>query len=196
MLCLFLVQCWTVESQLIKDARCFSNNTVRVRDCLSMASSTGSPVYWFGGAEMISQQWPINGLNLQNPTAFLSSDLPLRHGNVLERYYLSSLGVALYVDPSVPLYVSIIPNKQICLESTYDPSGRQHFVGPGYLKPLNETNRVQLRLSYVVCVGDSVAAVHQTMTNLNNGVIKRPSQLPDLKMMQDPIWSTWARQVV
>lgn len=129
------MQCWSVEIRRKKSSQCSLNDTFQVKECLSMTTSSGNPVYWFGGAEMVTQRWPINNLKLPNPTVFLSSDLPQRHGNVLESYYLSSLGAAVYVPPDVPLYVSILSNNQICLESTYEPSGFQQRVGPAYNKP-------------------------------------------------------------
>uniref|UniRef100_H2YJT3 Glycoside hydrolase family 31 N-terminal domain-containing protein n=1 Tax=Ciona savignyi TaxID=51511 RepID=H2YJT3_CIOSA len=145
------------------------------KDCLAMNTSSGDAVYWYGGAEMIAQKWPINKINMKHGAAYLSSDLPKRYGNVLERYYLSSKGVAVFVDSDVPLYVAIEPDIEICLEATYDKSN------------------LSTRLSYTVCVGADPKTVHQYMTRVGGGFIKRPTQLPDLRMMQDPIWSTWAR---
>ena len=157
-----------------------------------MQTEGGEPVYWYGGAEMVVQKWPINGIHVPRSTVFLSSDLPGRYGNVLERYYISSLGVAIYVYPETPLYVSMLANNKICLEAAYQSDDIQP-VGPGYLKPNDENLWEIMKLQYAVCIGSSTSAVHQSMTSPNRGFIKRPSFLPDLKMMQDPIWSTWAR---
>ena len=186
------MQCWTIETTKQGPFGCEVDNLIRVQDCLLMESSNGDPVYWYGGAEMIIQRWPMNKIHVPKSTAFLSSDLPGRYGNVLERYFISSLGVAIYVYAETPLYVSVFANDQICLEAAYETDDVQP-VGPGYLRPNEEELLETLKLTYAVCLGPSTAEVHQAMTDPNNGFIKRPTSLPDLKMMQDPIWSTWAR---
>jgi len=136
---------------------------------------------------MVSQKWPMNNVSLKRGAPFLSSDLPQRIGNVLERYFISSRGAALYVDPDVPLHVTVLPNDAICLEASYDD---YWLVGPGYL---SDRDNPQTSLFYTVCVGEDAKSVQQRMTDKDNGFIRRPSDLPDLKMLQYPIWSTWAR---
>lgn len=158
-----------------------------LEDCISMKTESMDKVHWFGGAEMISQSWPLNDMRLEAGAPFLSSDLPTRYGNVLERYYISSLGSAVFVDPDVALHISVYPNEKLCLSASFDDT---RIVGPGFLK---EENRNSIELSYVVCMAEDSKTVHQAMTNRETGFISRPTALPDLKMMQDPIWSTWAR---
>ncbi|XP_002125217.2 myogenesis-regulating glycosidase-like [Ciona intestinalis] len=179
------IQCYEISTERGGSKSCLSDK-VEVKDCLAMNTTNEDHVFWYGGAEMITQKWPLNEINMKRGAAFLSSDLPKRYGNVLERYFLSSNGVAVYINQDAPLYVSIDLNQGICLEASYDKSS---LVGPTFLYDDGHSTK----LSYTVCIGKDPKTVHQFMTRLNGGFIARPTQLPDLKMMQDPIWSTWAR---
>merc|ERR1719427_976103 len=46
-------------------------------------------------------------------------------------------------------------------------------------------------LEYVVCMSDSPQTTHRSVLELQ--LIERPTDLPDLRMMKSPTWSTWAR---
>ena len=56
----------------------------------------------------------------KNMSFYLTGDMfvdPQQYGSVLERYWLNSEGVAIYVAPEVPLHVSI-ERGQICLKGS------------------------------------------------------------------------------
>ena len=155
------------------------SNQPLFEDCIRVRSS------WYGGSETFVQKWPFSLHDLpSNP--YLTTDLPLRFGNVLERYFLSSEGASLHFPDDTPLHASLVQNDRICFESKH----AEVRFGPNYQ---NET-RGDLSLEYRVCVGDNPKAVHQFATG-EGGFISRPESLPDVKVFQYPIWSTWARFV-
>ncbi len=97
-------------------------------------------------------------------------------GSVCERYWLSSFGLALFVDPLVPLFVSM--NKiHLDLISEYrTPYQQKTFV----------SHQFQYRLLQHVNIRD----LHLTMINRYLG---KPIDVPDHRMIIEPIWSTWAQ---
>jgi hypothetical protein len=97
-------------------------------------------------------------------------------GSVCERYWLSSLGLALFVDPLVPLFVSM-NTKHLDLISEYRTPYRQKtFV----------SHQFQYKLLQHVNMRD----LHITMINRYLG---KPTDIPDQRMIIEPIWSTWAQ---
>nr|XP_018667420.1 myogenesis-regulating glycosidase-like [Ciona intestinalis] len=137
---------------------------------------------WFGGAEMYDQSWPINSW-YKEMSFYLSGDMfsdPQQFGSVLERYWLSSQGVALYVEPRIPLHVSV-EKQQICFKGAY--------IEP--YKP--KKSPAEPILKYTVCLSDSPQRAHAAILQK---YFKRPTSIPDLRMIRSPIWSTWARYKV
>jgi len=156
-------------------SQCFEINwtsygSVSPVDCIAM---TGS---WFGGSQMYLQKWPLNSWN-KHMSFYLTGDMfsdAQQYGSVLERYWLSSNGVAVFVDPEVPLHVST-ERGQICLKGN----------------DVQPYKKVETYLKYTVCLSDSPQNVHKTVLEL--GLISKPQGLPDLRMIKSPIWSTWAK---
>uniref|UniRef100_A0A8C9W6M1 Si:ch211-236l14.4 n=1 Tax=Scleropages formosus TaxID=113540 RepID=A0A8C9W6M1_SCLFO len=111
---------------------------VELQDCFSMAN-----VSWYGGAAFRTQTWPINAANATMQPFAVSNlrEQPAGYGSVLERYFLGSSGVAVLVDPEVPLHVGFDSRRQFCLRTP--PSAEQ------------------LPLQYTVCVGHNAKSVHQ-----------------------------------
>jgi len=97
-------------------------------------------------------------------------------GSVCERYWLSSLGLALFVDPLVPLFVSM-NRKHLEFISEYRTPYRQKI----YL-----SHQFQYKLLQHVNMRD----LHMTMINRYLG---KPIDIPDHRMIIEPIWSTWAQ---
>lgn len=97
-------------------------------------------------------------------------------GNVCERYWLSSIGLALFVDPLVPLFVSM-DKKHLELISEYRTPYRQRQF-------------VEHKFQYKVLQHVNICDLHLTMINRYLG---KPISTPDHRMITDPIWSTWAQ---
>ena len=97
-------------------------------------------------------------------------------GNVCERYWLSSVGLALFIDPLVPLFVSM-NKKHLDFISEYRTPYRQRTTVP---------HRFQFKLLQHVNMSD----LHLTVINRHLG---KPQATPDQRMIVEPIWSTWAQ---
>ena len=154
-----------------------TEDDVVLQDCFELGTD-----YWFGSATRFFQHWPINEWN-ESLTMYVSGDMYANYndyGSLLERYWLSSRGVAIRASHNSPLHVSVNYNNSgmVCFRGDYTGT---YYPNPG-------TNRASL--DYTVCTGDDIRVVHDKMTKK---YVKKPSGLPDTRMMKSPIWSTWAR---
>lgn len=103
-------------------------------------------------------------------------------GAILERYWLSSSGVAVVVDQAVPLFIR--KDKQsICLLASVQ-------------RPYDIHKR-DLKLKYDLCRIEKTEANARSYLNqlhlfVINNYFSRPSGIPDERMLKLPIWSTWS----
>ena len=163
------------------DARCYQVlwtvpdcRTSQLQDCVKMDNA-----HWYSGTLVDKQYWPIEKWR-RKPTPFISGDLKKgEYGSVLERYWLSSNGVAIYIDQTVPLFVSINQSHDgnLCLIA--------EFKNPPYQYPSNRT----VHLNYTICQAHSAKAVH---TYIAKRIHKMPAYIPEERMFQFPVWSTKA----
>eukprot|EP00057_Strongylocentrotus_purpuratus_P009144 XP_011663618.1 PREDICTED: uncharacterized family 31 glucosidase KIAA1161-like [Strongylocentrotus purpuratus] len=152
-------------------------NDVILQDCFELGDDQ-----WFGSANRFFQHWPINEWN-EAMTMYVSGDMYANYndyGSVLERYWLSSKGVAIRASHGSPLHVSLNydNDNMVCF--------RGEFGSSYYPNPSNKS----AFLNYTICTGDDTRVVHDYMTDR---FVKKPTDLPDTRMMRSPIWSTWAR---
>lgn len=147
------------------------------KDCFDLKGAN-----WYGGGELYQQMWPLEGAKIELAAYYpldiilaASANIPA-FGPVLGRYWITSNGSAIIVSQNSPLVVSVNSkgSDQLCL--TVDPTKY-----PGNPSP---------NLNYLVCQSENVKAVHQAMLAK---FFKKPSKGPDLKMMRDPVWSTWVK---
>ncbi|KAL4622701.1 SITS-binding protein-like [Arapaima gigas] len=135
---------------------------VDLQDCFSMAN-----VSWYGGAALRAQSWPINAANttMQPFTVSNLREQPAGYGSVLERYFLGSTGVAVLVDPEVPLHVGFDSRQQFCLRT---PASAE-----------------QQPLQYTLCVGRNAKSVHQ---EVGRQLSAHKRTLPNLDILRLPFW--------
>ena len=139
--------------------------------------------HWYGGGLLPSQVWPLNNLSLA-PVPYVTGTMYDSLGPVLERYWLTSNGVAIMVKQDSPLHISfndVLPesnttDNMMCLHSHYKDSPF-----------LNPTSRSDF-LNYTVCVGPTVKRVHQVMLG---HLAVRPKSHPAEDLFRRPLWSTW-----
>lgn len=132
-----------------------------------------SQVNLYGGAEGYYQSWPIQ--NVLNDVPYVSSE-----GNVqavLEGYWLDSEGHYLYVEEATPLFVTF--NKKILQ------------LRAQRKEPYTDGKITSLKCR--LCTFENVRAAHEDAIA---HVLGKPNKVPDFKMVQYPIWSTWARYKV
>ncbi|KAJ4441065.1 hypothetical protein ANN_10915 [Periplaneta americana] len=127
----------------------------------------------YGGAVTSTQYWPSQKNNKSESAYVTGID-----GNegVVEPYWLTSSGSAIFVPPDVPLFISQ-NDSHLCLTS---------MIQPPYLP--DDTEKVSLK--FYLCSGSDPVATHMHATQ---SFLPRPRDIPDERMFRHPIWSTWAR---
>lgn len=168
-------QCYQVHWTTKKDQR--------LQDCFDTDN-----VHWFGLGETFLQVWPTNKVSFKM-TPFLTNDYLGMGGNeksafggVIEPFAVNSKGAGIYVSETVNLHVGMNENKEkkFCLRAD---SRSCEFNDLD--KDKNQTNE----LIYTICVAENIKKVHKIMFDQ---FIEKPKGVPDMRMIKEPIWSTWA----
>ncbi|XP_038221335.1 myogenesis-regulating glycosidase-like, partial [Zerene cesonia] len=139
-------------------------------DCYSFGSAQ-----WYGGPEQKEQYWPIQKSNLNKYSTISKED---DNSAVSERYWLNSDGVYIYVHPEAPLFVDYhnVMDNHICFIAE---------VAAPY-----SSRRTHNVLKYDIWFFENAKVAHQHAVS---NYLGQPSGIPDYRMIQYPIWSTWAR---
>ncbi|XP_035218734.1 myogenesis-regulating glycosidase-like isoform X2 [Stegodyphus dumicola] len=143
--------------------------TTTLKDCISLKNA-----HWYGMGEVRNISWPLSGIS-ERSQPFVTGDLNRDdYGAILERYWLSSEGVAIMVSADIPLYVSLnsSQNNNLCFEAKYDSF-------PYY------NDRSDLHLDYTICTGSDMKQVHK-------GMWKKYFKTANISMefLEVPIWAT------
>ncbi|XP_055299040.1 myogenesis-regulating glycosidase [Sitodiplosis mosellana] len=129
---------------------------------------------WFGGPQIFYQYWPVEKFRFQD-----YSYVPKQQDNVgvAERYWLNSEGGFIYVDDKVPLFLDQnVNSNQLC------------FLVKNEL-PYN-TRRESIDFVYTLGFGnDAKDAQRKAVAKF----LEKPTAVADRRMVEHPIWSTWAR---
>ncbi|XP_013782303.2 uncharacterized family 31 glucosidase KIAA1161-like [Limulus polyphemus] len=151
--------------------KALSHNT-HFRDCFNLRGAL-----WYGMGEVQNISWPLSNFSL-NMQPFVTGDVSHDDlGSVLDRYWLSSEGIAIHVDPEIPLYVSLNEsgNEQLCFETKHQ--GFPYHVFEDVLRDLN----------YTLCIGPDMKSVHlDTLHKFYNF----PPNISSSKFLEGPVWAT------
>ncbi|XP_046335781.2 myogenesis-regulating glycosidase-like [Haliotis rufescens] len=162
------VTCYNVTWEAVN---CVSQE---LKDCVELSRG-----HWFGGFEDYHQYWPMNEIQ-QEMAAYVATDsYAKKYGGVLERYFLSSTGLGIFIDSNIPLYLSFNDKSSnlMCMSAKFERS------------PYINIDNKPPRLSYTVCQANNIRVVHDYMSAK---YIPRPEGVPDRRLFRSPIWSTWA----
>ena len=133
-----------------------------------------SDVRWYGGSLMKVQNWPLNKAELPLQPYTLYNGEKVQNDanaveNVLDWFWISSAGVAVIADSSVPLKVSINQSgdKLLCLHSqtSFSPS-----------------------LKYTICKSDNLRKIQRYVLSK---FVHLPTTQPKEEFFNSPAWSTY-----
>ena len=151
-------------------------------DCLVLGDA-----HWYGAGLYTRHEWLLEKSSFTK-TAFVRGKpgTASPFGSVLEPYWLTSAGVSIIVNPSVPLHVSLNTfdkelnrsDGQLCLISDYRNSV---YHNPDNVLPT---------LNYSICVAENVKEIHKFSSSLR---MNAPQTLPRDSLLEFPVWSTWAQ---
>lgn len=130
---------------------------------------------WFGGHESYEQPyWPINNQSSKYFVPYVTGFADL-WGAVMERYWLSSAGLAIFVGDDVPLLVRL-QNNTLCLKSSRSSA------------PYKYTSAYKSdEFQYNICTGP----VKKLHINMLKNFMGFPTTFPDSLMMKRPVFTTW-----
>ncbi|KAJ8714335.1 hypothetical protein PYW07_002560 [Mythimna separata] len=140
------------------------------QDCIDFGTAQ-----WFAGPEQKEQYWPIQNSKLEK-YSIISKEAD--NAAVSERYWLNSDGMYIYVAAEVPLFVdyhNVLENHLCLIAEVADPYS---------------TQRTENVLKYDLWFFENPKVAHQHAVDTYLG---KPTGIPDYRMIQYPIWSTWAR---
>ncbi|XP_053611425.1 myogenesis-regulating glycosidase-like isoform X2 [Plodia interpunctella] len=130
---------------------------------------------WFGGPQQKQQYWPIQNGRL-NKYSMVSKEED--NAAVSEKYWLNSAGHYIYIYPETPLFVDYhnILDNHVCFIAE---------VAAPYSSKREHNN-----LKYDFWFFDDPKTAHQHAVDTYLG---KPTGIPDRRMIELPVWSTWAR---
>lgn len=158
------------DSEIISVSRTVNDANSEIIDCYELSDGT----QWFGGPQLRYQYWPIQRMRYEEEVY-----LPTHPVNMAlaERYWLSSKGMYIFVEDDAPLFLdqNTYKDKNLCLIAK---NAAPYKAGDSVV------------LNYEIGVFADPRLAHERVVQRHLG---SPTGIPDSRMVQHPIWSTWAR---
>ena len=172
-----------IDCYMVKWRSLITTRKISVMDCFDL-----SDALWYGGPQVLHQHWPINSqasdLQPHQVCDYLMEQWrpnPAygKYGSLAEPYWLSSAGVGI-----------IVVDDSFTLSSSFNARGDGRLCLKGDRSPETDSSKVPTVLSYNICLRKDVASVHRIMSDL---FVPKPRGYPDVRVIRQPIWSTWAQ---
>lgn len=156
---------------LVKISRIVKNTEIAL-DCIDLNIGITS---WYGGPQHFNQYWPVEKHTFVNYSYVTKQQ---DNVGVAERYWLNSDGAFIYIDDRTPLFINqnSVKSDALCL------SAENRL-------PYN-TRRTSSTFEYYIGVSINAKIAQQKAVER---FLKKPTAIPDARMVEYPIWSTWAR---
>ncbi|KAE9554457.1 hypothetical protein FO519_002331 [Halicephalobus sp. NKZ332] len=143
---------------------------------------------WYGGPNILQQSYPLMKTEAKKGYDFcpyVIEDVYLSPSSGNERYWISSMKVAISVPSSIPLWSKLSDNGYLSLQAQYEDSPYKNLP-----RPQASENPF---LAYTIVKGKKdirLKDFHQTLSKMYLG---HPKGCIDDLLIEKPIWTTWAR---
>ena len=164
------------DNEIVYITRFVNDPEAQITDCYLVSKSSDN-TEWFGGPQLKYQHWPIQNMYYEE-----EAYVPTHPKNIatVERYWLSSKGIYIFVNEKDPLFIdqNNYKDKHLCLIAKNKPPYR---------------TRSQITLNYQIGIFPDPRIAHE---NVIKRYFSKPTGHPNERMVTHPIWSTWARYKV
>ncbi|XP_026682066.1 myogenesis-regulating glycosidase-like [Diaphorina citri] len=172
----------------VQDDNCLSfsiastANNAPLRTCIRIDDN----VNWFNAFELSYQYWPMEKMQIhKRPLTPIEFDSQA----IAEPYFLNSKGLFLYFSPNMTAFYSV--NSPDPADNA--PFGRHFCVYAEMAAPYYRTTNGANFLNFTACKYADARAAQMKAVEYFLG---KPRDIPDVKMIEHPIWTTWAKYKV